>query len=198
MANDDGDLPHCDPLIKYYLRCALGWGAWCSLAFTQYYNTRHRGYPIIGLNRPNLLQRYFTLATIWFLLLLPIPTILIPLFTWPFALWLSWIWFKTLVGNTSVVLLAMSTLVAVGMILPWAKQRYQTIYGAAEFEVGLIACYVGLGKVNDPDQVAVYSIAAGVYLIARGVENTYSGRKAIRAAVKEYKVVLRWASMFWR
>jgi hypothetical protein len=64
-------------------------------------------------------------------------------------------------------------LVALGLYL--ARRYYRVVYGMAEIAIGLAACWAALGAATAPPLVVALTLASGVYVIVRGVDNAVVG-----------------------
>jgi hypothetical protein len=196
VAEKDEELPPCDPFVKKYLLHGVGLAAWINSAQTEYYERRREGLEVTVIRGPHFLQRKLARCVVWCVLLFPVVFLLALLLGWMVTVWVGWSYLKDHLQDPNNRAIAVVILLIAGVLICVAKQRYQSFAGFAEVEVGIVACWAGLGKINDPDSGAVYAIAAGIYLISRGAENVYLGWRAVRAMYREYKTALKWVKMF--
>lgn len=196
MADEDDDLPPCDPLVKAFLLHGVGLAALINSAQTEYYKRRRLGMNVTVIHGPHYLQRLLARVVVRSVLISPVVVILALLLGWMIAVWVGWSHLKDHLQDPGNRTIAVGILFVAGVLICFAKQNYQSFAGFAEMEVGCVACWAGLGKINDPDSGAVYAIAAGIYLVSRGAENAYLGRRAVRAMYREYQTALKWARMF--
>jgi hypothetical protein len=73
-------------------------------------------------------------------------------------------------------------LIVTACLLYWAKTKMQAVYGAAEFVVGLLSCWIGLAEQKKDDLAASLAIIGGVYILVRACENVSKGIKPLVAS----------------
>lgn len=73
---------------------------------------------------------------------------------------------------------------ALGFFLYWIKTILRFYYGIAEILIGVTVCWMGLGNPPANGLVASITIAGGIYIIVRGVDNAVQGKAEMRAATE--------------
>jgi hypothetical protein len=104
------------------------------------------------------------------------------LFAWPFALAAFWDSVAQAAHSPWKRAAATATLALFGFLLYLARRFARLLYGAAETLVGIAFCWAGLGSVSAGSWT---SVAGGIYVIIRGLDNCQQGATAIRSLDSE-------------
>ena len=78
---------------------------------------------------------------------------------------------------TWVKLLALAALIGIGWFLFKLRTDHRMFYGIGEVCVGIAICWVGLNGANTEGLASAMPLAAGVYVIVRGLDNCQEGTK---------------------
>jgi len=94
---------------------------------------------------------------------------------WPFALAAFWDGLAQAAQSPWKRAAITVALTVLGFLLYLARRFARLWYGAAETEVGIAFCWVGLGSVSAVSWASAASVVGGVYFIVRGLDDLEQG-----------------------
>jgi hypothetical protein len=126
------------------------------------------------------LQRAITLLLVILILtlILLVGIGLVLLFGWPFVLAGFWRTLRESMASIWVRGLVTALLAMVGVLLYIVRTSWRALYGAAEIVIGIAACWSGLGSSSASELSASLTVASGVYIVVRGLDNLRQGSKS--------------------
>src|SRR5258708_4252844 len=106
--------------------------------------------------------------------------LLIVALAWPSFAATLWPYINAGLQFTWIKLFALAVLTGVGWLLFKVRTTLRWFYGIGEVCVGIAACWVGLNSATTEGLASAMALAAGVYVIVRGLDNYYVGMKEMR------------------
>jgi hypothetical protein len=106
--------------------------------------------------------------------------LIVALLAWPFLAAALWPYISAGLQFTWIKLLALAVLTGVGWLLFKVRTTLRWFYGIGEVCVGIAACWVGLNSATTEGLASAMALAAGVYVIVRGLDNYYVGMEEMR------------------
>lgn len=135
--------------------------------------------PLLARIKNRWLQRavMLLLAILFLALALLIGVGLVLLFGWPFVLAGFWQSLRESMASIWVRGFVTALLAVVAVLLYFMRTAWRALYGAAEIVIGIAACWSGLGSSAASELSARLTVASGVYIIVRGLDNLQQGVK---------------------
>jgi hypothetical protein len=100
----------------------------------------------------------------------------IGMFAWPFLLAAFWERISELAQSPLIRAILTAAFALIGLLLYLSRKYLRSVYGAAEVVVGAASCWNGLGTTSSNSLAAMLSVAGGLYIIVRGMDNFETGR----------------------
>jgi hypothetical protein len=111
--------------------------------------------------------------------------VLVLALAWPFVLAGVWEHVRAAVETPARRAAVVFVLLMLAVGLHMIRARFRSAYGLAEVAVGLAACWVALQKADVGGLAIGLTLASGVYVMVRGLDNVAQGRvKQVKAAAR--------------
>jgi hypothetical protein len=128
------------------------------------------GYRQLG---PNVAR--WSKAVLYAILIASVPVVL-GILAWPVLI----VWFAAPIARLLQFPLwqafALVLVAALGFVLYFVRENFKQLYGLAEIAIGLSAAWTGFPKLAAEPLPGALALAAGVYIIVRGIDNYVVGR----------------------
>jgi hypothetical protein len=110
---------------------------------------------------------------------------LLVILAWPFFLARNWQFIRTLLEPTWLKICATGFLVVFAAFLYAVRTHFRFFYGTGEIAVGVASSWVGLSYTATDALPSALAIAAGVYVMVRGIDNCFEAVKVAIASVRD-------------
>ena len=117
--------------------------------------------------------------------LIAIVLLSIAIIGWPILLAGLWDQFRGAMTSPWLRGVALAGLLILGRLLYYARERMQSVYGVVEVCIGAAACWAGLGHTQVSGFASGITLAGGIYVIVRGLDNFFKGYAADKARTAE-------------
>jgi hypothetical protein len=117
--------------------------------------------------------------------LITIVLVSIAIVGWPLLLTGLWAHIRSAMGSPWLRAIAVAALLLLGGLLYLARRRARSLYGIVEIWIGGAACWAGLGHTDVSGFAGGVTLAGGVYVIVRGLDNFVDGYNADKTKVVE-------------
>ena len=106
--------------------------------------------------------------------------LLVSVLFWPFVGIMVWNKIHPFLATGFGKCCGVLVLTLLGIALYIVRSTMRTFYGAAETIVGVAVCGAGMRHIDNDAITSVFAFASGVYVIVRGLDNFFDGRKRSR------------------